>query len=323
MCIAIWKPENITLFEETLKNCWDANSDGAGFMYPENGKVVIVKGLMTFKDFMDAYEPHKAKACVLHFRISTHGKTNAANTHPFAVSDTLGLVHNGIINNIKCDIDKDMSDTWHFVEKVSKPFQHMWQHPAYKALTELFIGYSKLIMLDGDGNVEIFNEQSGNWNSGCWFSNRTWETRSTKQENTVWSREKLELGDTCITCWDESAIGHSGLKIPKGSTVRVESFGQGPWVWVVCLDLGMFEGMRCKISSFGLEKTSFCCLVEDFKVDQEVVFKENYNHFRIGERGLVTSVAKDTILVKELTTSNPKNYLVPKTKVSPAVILLN
>lgn len=340
MCITIWKPENITLYDNALKNCWDGNPDGAGFMYAEDGKVHIVKGLMTYEAFLAAYKPHELRAAVLHFRISTHGKVDEANTHPFQVTETLGLTHNGIINNVKCDINKDMSDTWHFVEKFAKPFANLWQHPAYKALVEQYIGYSKLIWMDGDGNVEIYNESSGNWNSQCWFSNYTYQTKTYYSGNTqtqtpkkkpkenAWRSDFIAVGDVCTMQWSEQAIGHSTRMIPSGSKVRVESFGHGVFVWAICIEQGQYKGLRCKISSFGLTKLAseedYKPLTDPFKVDSEVVFYENYNHFRIGDRGIITSVAKDAILVKDPQVVNDtKNYLIPKAKVRPAALLLN
>lgn len=336
MCITIWKPKDITLFEETLKNCWDSNPDGAGFMYAEDGKVHIVKGLMTYEAFMQAYTPHALQDVVLHFRISTHGKVDEANTHPFQVTESLGLTHNGIISNVKCDLNKDMSDTWHFVEKFAKPMANFWQDPAYQALVEQYVGFSKLIWMDGEGNIAIYNEQMGNWNSDCWFSNYSYQTKSyttTKknQPKNNWKKDILEVNDICTTLWNETAIGHSGLTIPKGSTVRIESFGHGVYLWVVCIDKGTYDGMRCKISSFGLEKREDTCLSDDslfndgtFAVNQEVIFAENYNHFRIGDRGIVTSVAKDSVLITDpLVINDKKNYLIPKVKVRPALVLLN
>ena len=36
MCIAIYKPEGKIIPYNTLKECYDANPDGAGFMYAED-----------------------------------------------------------------------------------------------------------------------------------------------------------------------------------------------------------------------------------------------------------------------------------------------
>lgn len=333
MCIAILKPAGITLLPDTLKNSWDSNPDGAGFMYAEDGKVVVVKGLMTFDDFLAAYEPHKEKQCVLHFRIATHGGTTPENTHPFAVSDTLGMVHNGIINNIKCDIDKTRSDTWHFVEKIMKLYRNHWQIPAFKALVESFVGASKLIFLDGDGNYDIYNESYGKWQNGCWFSNNSWSRTAYvphKQTGNTWKDDKVELGDHRRLEWDEKAVG-KGETIPKGSLVKVETFGTGVYVWVVVVEKGLFEGLRAKVSTWGLgEKEEPACTLllpqsNPFKVSDEVIFSQNYNHFRIGDKAIVTSCPQGgrAVLVSDPLVTSNKNYLVPVSFVRPVHIILN
>ena len=56
MCIAILKPEDKVLSKDTLEECWNSNPDGAGFMYAENGKLHIHKGLMSFSSFYRAYK---------------------------------------------------------------------------------------------------------------------------------------------------------------------------------------------------------------------------------------------------------------------------
>ena len=176
MCIAIYKPEGYQLTDTTLKNSWDSNPDGAGFMYPENGVINIVKGLMTYDEFRAAYDPHKDKQTAVHFRIATHGGINPENTHPFKISDNLGVIHNGVINKVTCT-EKEWSDTWHFTERYLKPLEPLWQTPVYKELCEAYIGHSKLVLLSGTGEHEIYNEQLGVWDSDCWFSNRTYEDK--------------------------------------------------------------------------------------------------------------------------------------------------
>ena len=53
MCIIIAKNRNGRLpSEEELKTSFEYNSDGAGFMYIDNGKVVIDKGYMTYDSFI-------------------------------------------------------------------------------------------------------------------------------------------------------------------------------------------------------------------------------------------------------------------------------
>ena len=44
MCIAIMKSANKKISKSTLRRCYDANPDGAGFMYAEDKQLVVKKG---------------------------------------------------------------------------------------------------------------------------------------------------------------------------------------------------------------------------------------------------------------------------------------
>ena len=177
MCIAIYKPEGKIIPYATLRECYDANPDGAGFMYAENKQLYIEKGFFSLKDFYQAYVKHQDKQTVLHFRIKTHGKIDKTNCHPFAVNSSLAFVHNGIITGFG---DADHSDTIGFNHGVLQPLVHKWGNLALfqdpmKDLIESRIGYSKLIFLDRHGNHNILNEQKGVWDDGVWYSNTSYK----------------------------------------------------------------------------------------------------------------------------------------------------
>ena len=135
MCIICRKETGVPLDEQSwkwLKNSFDNNDDGAGFMYRlNNSKIRIFKGFMTwdaFKDaVMDKLDTINAKEVIFHFRIGTSGTMSQAMCHPFPIcrSDSkLGqtkvkcdaaLVHNGIISGYG---DREFSDTHVFVRDV-------------------------------------------------------------------------------------------------------------------------------------------------------------------------------------------------------------
>jgi hypothetical protein len=177
MCIAIYKPEGKIIPYETLKECYDSNPDGAGFMYSEDKQLRIQKGFFTLKEFYAEYVKHQDKKAVLHFRIKTHGKIDTTNCHPFAINNALGFVHNGIINGFG---DANHSDTIGFNHGVLQPLVNKWgnlsifQDPV-KDLIESRIGYSKLIFLDRHGNHNILNESKGVWDDGVWYSNTSYK----------------------------------------------------------------------------------------------------------------------------------------------------
>ena len=177
MCIAIYKPEDKIIPKKTLIECYDSNPDGAGFMYAENKKLHIEKGFFSFKSFYNAYRIHAHKKAVLHFRIKTHGKIDTTNCHPFSVNNSIGFVHNGIINGFG---DSNHSDTIGFNHGVLQPLVNKWGNLALfqdplKDLIESRIGYSKLIFLDRHGNHNIFNESKGVWDEGVWYSNNSYK----------------------------------------------------------------------------------------------------------------------------------------------------
>ncbi|MDE1866969.1 MAG: class II glutamine amidotransferase, partial [Thaumarchaeota archaeon] len=181
MCIAIYKPADKNLSKELLETCWDANPDGAGFMYTHNGNLRIKKGFMTFEKFFASFNNLQHKTAILHFRIKTHGKANEENTHPFFIADDMAFVHNGIINKVSTSSNHDMSDTWHFNEQILKSLYKL--SPAFvdnEAVQELikeYIGYSKLVFMDNKDNVWIMNEQKGEWDDGIWYSNGSYKPK--------------------------------------------------------------------------------------------------------------------------------------------------
>lgn len=181
MCIAILSKKDILVPHKHLEASWERNDDGAGFMYAEGGKLTIRKGFMTFDKFMEAYEPHEAKDCVLHFRIATHGKMDEDNTHPFEVGEELGFVHNGIINNVDTDSNKDLSDTNHFntqyLQELYQQDKNFIFKPIYNKLIASFIGASKLIFLNNEGQSTLVNGSYGIWDNGIWYSNTSYQPR--------------------------------------------------------------------------------------------------------------------------------------------------
>ena len=117
MCIAIYKPKDVTISKAALQRCFVANPDGAGFMFAEDNQLHTYKGYFSFKNFYKAYQKHETKQALVHFRIKTHGKTNKQNCHPFLVNDRLGFIHNGIINGYGND---RLSDTIQFNNAILK-----------------------------------------------------------------------------------------------------------------------------------------------------------------------------------------------------------
>ena len=179
MCIAILNTKTATLKKQLLKNCWDNNGDGAGILYiNENNKLSTFKEMLSFDNFyanyIDIKSKHGKKNIVLHFRISTHGKVNETNCHPFLVDESIGFVHNGMIYEMP--MSKDFSDTYMFNEEILKNLKQGFQYSdSIMEMIEVFIGSNKLIFLDDKNEFFISNEKAGHWNMECWFSNSSYK----------------------------------------------------------------------------------------------------------------------------------------------------
>lgn len=180
MCIAILNTKQTTLKKQLLKNCWENNGDGAGMLFINNdNKLETFKEMKSFDNFYDKYiyvrKNYGKRNIVLHFRISTHGKVNETNCHPFNISDKIGFVHNGMIYDVPTSAD--YSDTYMFNEEVLKNLKPGFEYnKTMLEMLEAFIGSgSKLVFLNDDDDFFIVNEEAGHWNLGCWFSNSSYK----------------------------------------------------------------------------------------------------------------------------------------------------
>lgn len=129
MCIIAVKPKGVeTPSKEILNNMFKSNPDGAGVAYNKNGKLFIVKGLMTFAEFWQGcQEIPKESGAIYHARIETSGGVCKELTHPFLLNEDINeqrktfiikskgeaVAHNGIFNEFT---RKDLnSDTTQFI----------------------------------------------------------------------------------------------------------------------------------------------------------------------------------------------------------------
>ena len=236
MCIVIMKKRDARVSKKQLKESFDNNPDGAGYLFAKDGNLTIKKGFFVFNDFYDNYSRDMAKfnnpIAIIHFRIATHGLTNRTNCHPHMVDGDLGFAHNGIINFV--NDHKKKSDTLIFRNDILRGMPKGFIfNESIMALIEESIGNSKLVFLDKNGNWKIANEYKGHWNDEdtIWYSNKSYcEVRTTYTNrwmyghqgyyaNTPNKKKKKKNTDNiertqCRTCqgnmftMDEKNLGH-------------------------------------------------------------------------------------------------------------------
>lgn len=191
MCVILVKERGIELpTKDVLESCWKRNPDGAGFMFDDCDKVVIMKGFMTFEEFYlrlqtaNEFYHLKEKGLVIHFRIATSGLKDKGNCHPYPISNDnldlrksfitteLGIAHNGIIRSYNGK-DKILNDTQLFIKndlfELNSLDKKFYKNVIFQSMIERLIDGSRLVFLNEKGEII----KLGNWfrDGNYYFSN--------------------------------------------------------------------------------------------------------------------------------------------------------
>jgi hypothetical protein len=171
MCFLLYKPANVTIKPEWVKNAYDSNGDGFGLSYKLNNELFILKGLLTVEQCQDACAaiPLEASA-LIHFRWATKGSVCDNNCHPFVIGDAT-CAHNGMLFGWGKD---DMTDSEHFMQSHQLDKLSDQEIPRIEAL----IGSGKMVLLRPNYPDLILNEKLGSWIDGCWHSNNSSQASS-------------------------------------------------------------------------------------------------------------------------------------------------
>lgn len=225
MCIAIMNGFKTTLKKEWVRNSWENNGDGAGLLWVNDGKLEIFKEMTTFDTYYNKYiavrKEFPKSNILLHFRISTHGKINSTNCHPFLVDKTIGFIHNGMIHQV--ERNTEFSDTYMFNELILKKLPKGFEkNVAMQELLHSYIDSSKLVFLSNKNEPTIINEEAGHWLGDTWFSNSSYKQVNswvdyggTKKEKSAvgYASQGWYGGSSYLTSWDKTSTYTSNAKI--------------------------------------------------------------------------------------------------------------
>jgi hypothetical protein len=208
-----------------------------------------------------------------------------------------------------------------------------------------YIGWSKLVFMDNQENVAIVNEKSGEWNSDCWFSNKSYipvvekpkpqtqhlipyqfkpkqsyersfnddyfdmtENKWTKQ---VSDTHEIVMGD--VFEMDRSHQTDDSLDIIlKGCPVEVTGFMQRNTVEVKDR-AGRYAIIPVWMLGKKLNKGGFNKL-SNFFVGSIGQLIRNFNHFRAGDEVEIVREGEQSYGVRDVTRSHlgDKEYVIPK-----------
>lgn len=192
MCLIMFSRNINRIQDSWYKNSKETNGDGLGIMFPEKGRLVVLKAFES-KAQDELFEQVKKRVkpgtpIATHQRFGTSGVKDTTNVHPFKLlskdegdSIDLYMMHNGIISIKEVG---NLCDTATYAEYVLRPMlkrdNNLWHTDEFKLLMDLSIGSSKLLFMDNKGNVEFVGEDRGKWKHKVWLS-----TPSYIEDNTL------------------------------------------------------------------------------------------------------------------------------------------
>lgn len=160
----MYKPKGVKMpSNRTLLDAHIANPHGCGFV-SSAGK--SCKSL-DFAEFMrELRKVRTDEACIIHFRLATHGSIKTANCHPFS-HDGYHFAHNGILS-IKPLRDKTDSETAFITRILPTIKRYGFNSPEVDEVCYGLLGYSKFALMH-DGHVKLYGDFI--CDNGVYYSN--------------------------------------------------------------------------------------------------------------------------------------------------------
>jgi len=183
MCLIITQPAGLTLSRAHLRDVAARNGDGFGIMRAHKGALHVWRTVGDIDEIIQLYTQHAAgRACVLHWRMATHGAVSLDNAHPFRLTPDIAVVHNGML-----DVGtptRGLSDTWHLAHHVLAPIARdnpnaLFSGDMNAVLAGLIGSGNKLVFQHADGRTAVVNRAAGVEHRGAWYSNTyAWDAPS-------------------------------------------------------------------------------------------------------------------------------------------------
>ena len=146
---------------ELLLDMESRNTDGFGFAYTENKKLIVYKTKNSLSDSLKKkgknnifdFFPEKRKGwAIFHLRAATHGNISVRNAHPF-VSTNYAWVHNGVFREhelVKSLLGKDIKYSSDVDSEVAL---YLFEKLGAKKFAKVVEGSSVYLALQRDGSL--------------------------------------------------------------------------------------------------------------------------------------------------------------------------
>lgn len=183
MCLLTFFPSGQMPDTSALRNGSLFNDDGHGWAIVAKKGIISGKYLdaeEAIRDFAEIRAHHLEGPALFHSRLATHGIISEYNVHPFSVGRDGNTVlgHNGILPTSVQPGKKDIrSDTRITAEDFFGKLRlgPWWTRKGIRRYSAWMGYHNKIVILTANPvygrNHFIFNESSGTWHDGIWYSN--------------------------------------------------------------------------------------------------------------------------------------------------------
>ncbi len=194
MCVILVKPAKTQMFKwEYIYNSMNNNSDGAGIMFPLDGKVQIHKGFMNYRQLRRFFRTMKGNVnlydipIVFHARLATHGKTKPENTHPFPLSNDrsavqaitstcdIGFAHNGVISQMPRDDIFSDSQLLVMNYLANLSWADLNKGHVRALIEQLFGKFNRMAFMNNVGEVLMLGDFEYKKDDSLWCSNTSYK----------------------------------------------------------------------------------------------------------------------------------------------------
>lgn len=180
MCLLTFLPAGVQPDVPALRDGAVENPDGHGFAVVAGHRLIVERG-MHADAVIDAFARtrgrHPHGPALFHSRLTTHGRTEEANCHPFPVGGDprTVLAHNGVLPAAVQPAGRDpRSDTRIAAEEFLIRFGSPRLHRTRQRLQRWMTDANKMVILTVDRRFRerayVLNEHAGSWHDGIWYS---------------------------------------------------------------------------------------------------------------------------------------------------------
>lgn len=171
MSIILHKPKGVKLPQAAIQKSFEQNSDGAGFCYSLDNKLVTRKGFKSYENLYAELLKVEGFSLLIHFA-DKDTFVEKKYLQPFILDKTHTIFHVGTVWKKEALEFKEESQGYNFSQLVKRFWTPIFFGKNYLnwLITESLSHDNRAAIMNNLGDIQFFNKSKGIVLSDCWFS---------------------------------------------------------------------------------------------------------------------------------------------------------